>query len=312
MWLFKRKGPSGFSSSSTAEEVTKGIDGSGLTAIVTGASSGIGSETARILALRGVNVIMGVRNMAAGKEVKEAIVKEIPAAKVDTMELDLSSLTSVRKFASEFTSSSRPLNLLINNAGVMAAPFKLSKDNIELQFATNHLGHFLLTHLLIETMKKTARETKREGRIVNVSSEAHRFAYREGIRFDRLNDEEGYSRWAAYGQSKLANILHANELARRLKEDGAEITANSLHPGTITTNLFRNLGVFEGVASTVGKFLFKNIPQGASTSCYLALHPQVKGISGEYFSDNNLAKPSSRAADTDLSRKLWDFSMDLI
>ncbi|KAL2527325.1 NAD(P)-binding Rossmann-fold superfamily protein [Abeliophyllum distichum] len=312
MWLFGRKGPSGFSHSSTAEEVTRGIDGSGLTAIVTGASSGIGSETARILALRGVNVIMGVRNMAAGKEVKEAIVKEIPAAKVDTMELDLSSLTSVRKFASEFTSSSRPLNLLINNAGVMAPPFKLSKDNIELQFATNHLGHFLLTHLLIETMKKTAREMKREGRIVNVSSEAHRFAYREGIRFDRLNDEEGYSRWAAYGQSKLANILHANELARRLKEDGAEITANSLHPGTITTNLFRNLGVFEGVASTVGKFLFKNIPQGASTSCYLALHPQVKGITGEYFWDNNLAKTTSKAADTDLSRKLWDFSMDSI
>ncbi|KAL2550437.1 NAD(P)-binding Rossmann-fold superfamily protein [Forsythia ovata] len=161
-------------------------------------------------------------------------------------------------------------------------------------------------------MKKTARETKREGRIVNVSSEEHRFAYSEGIRFDRLNDEEGYSRRAAYGQSKLANILHANELARRLKEDGAEITANSLHPGTITTNLFRNLGVFEGVASTVGKYFFKNIPQGASTSCYLALHPQVKGISGEYFWDNNLAKPSSRAADTDLSRKLWDFSMDLI
>ncbi|CAA3031270.1 Hypothetical predicted protein [Olea europaea subsp. europaea] len=312
MWLFRRNGPSGFSSSSTAEEVTNGIDGSGLTAIVTGASSGIGSETARVLALRGVNVIMGVRNMAAGKEVKEAIVKKIPGAKVDTMELDLSSSTSVRKFASKFTSSGRPLNLLINNAGIMATPFKLSKDNVELQFATNHLGHFLLTHLLIETMKKTARKMKREGRIVNVSSEAHRFAYNEGIRFDRLNDKEGYNAWAAYGQSKLANILHANELTRRLKEDGEEITANSLHPGTITTNLFRNLGVFEGVISTVGKFVLKNIPQGASTSCYVALHPQVKGKSGEYFSDNNLAAPSSKAADTELSKKLWDYSMDLI
>ncbi|CAI9762424.1 unnamed protein product [Fraxinus pennsylvanica] len=312
MWLFNRKGPSGFSSSSTAEEVTNGIDGSGLTAIVTGASSGIGSETARVLALRGVNVTMGVRDMAAGKQVKEAILEEIPSAKVDTMELDLSSLTSVRKFASKFTSSGRPLNLLINNAGVMATPFTLSKDNIELQFATNHLGHFLLTHLLVETMKKTARETKREGRIVNVSSVAHRFTYSEGIRFNRLNDKKGYNNWAAYGQSKLANILHAKELARRLKEDGAEITANSLHPGSITTNLFRYLGVFEGVISTVGKFVFKNIPQGASTTCYVALHPQVKGISGEYFSDNNVAKPSSKAADTDLSKKLWDFSMDLI
>ncbi|KAL2550436.1 NAD(P)-binding Rossmann-fold superfamily protein [Forsythia ovata] len=312
MWFFIGKGASGFSANSTAEEVTQGIDGSGLTAIVTGASSCIGAETARVLALRGVHVIMAVRNLSAGNEVKEKIIKEVSKARVDTMELDLSSIASVRKFASKFDSSGLPLNVLINNAGVMATPFMLSKDNIELQFATNHLGHFLLTHLLVENMKKTARETKREGRIVNVSSEEHRFAYREGIRFDRLNDEEGYSGRAAYGQSKLANILHANELARRLKEDGAEITANSLHPGTITTNLFRNLGVFEVVASRVNKYFCKNIPQGASTSCYLALHPQVKGISGEYFSDNNLAKPSSRAADTDLSRKLWDFSMDLI
>ncbi|PIN22259.1 Dehydrogenases with different specificities (related to short-chain alcohol dehydrogenases) [Handroanthus impetiginosus] len=246
MWFFRGKGPSGFSASSTAEEVTNGIDGSGLTAIVTGASSGIGAETARVLALRGVHVVMGIRNMAAGNEVKKTIIKDIPGAKVDAKELDLSSLASVRKFASDFTSSGRPLNLLINNAGVMATPFKLSKDNIELQFATNHLGHFLLVNLLLDTMKKTARDTKREGRIVNVSSEAHRIPYGEGIRFDKLNDEEGYKRWGAYGQSKLANVLHANELARRLKEEGADITANSLHPGVITTNLFRHLGVFEG------------------------------------------------------------------
>ncbi|KAL3834402.1 hypothetical protein ACJIZ3_009138 [Penstemon smallii] len=318
MWLFKRRGPSGFSSSSTAEEVTNGIDASGLTAIVTGASSGIGSETARVLALRGVHVVMGVRNMDAGKKVKETIVKEVPSAKIDAMELDLSSLASVSKFASEFRSSGRPLNLLINNAGVMAPPFKLSKDKIELQFATNHLGHFLLANMLLDTMKKTARKTKREGRIVNVSSEAHRLTYKEGIRFDRLNDEEGYAKWAAYGQSKLANVLHANELGRRLKEEGAEITANSLHPGVITTNLFRhmgvfegNLGVFEGLVGTLGKLVFKNVQQGASTTCYVALHPQLKGVSGEYFSDNNLAKASSTATDGDLAKKLWDFSMNL-
>ncbi|XVF50849.1 hypothetical protein PTKIN_Ptkin04bG0136800 [Pterospermum kingtungense] len=217
MWLFSRKGPSGFSSSSTAEDVTQGIDGSGLTAIVTGASSGIGTETARVLALRGVHVVMGVRNMAAGRDVKEAIVKKIPVAKVDAMELDLSSMASVRKFASDYNSSGRPLNLLINNAGIMATPFMLSKDNIELQFATNHIGHFLLTNLLLETMKKTAHANKREGRIINVSSEAHRYKYKEGIRFDKINDESGYSSYTAYGQSKLANVLHANELARRLK-----------------------------------------------------------------------------------------------
>ncbi|XP_027103749.1 short-chain dehydrogenase TIC 32, chloroplastic isoform X2 [Coffea arabica] len=311
MWLFKRKGPSGFSSSSTAEEVTQGIDGSGLTAIVTGASSGIGAETARVLALRGVSVIMGVRNMAAGQEVKDAIVKETPEAKVDVLELDLSSLASVRNFAKEFNSSGRPLNILINNAGVMGTTFELSKDDIELQFATNHLGHFLLTNLLLDTMKKTCHQTKREGRIVIVASEFHRYTYREGVRFDKINDQEGYNRYLAYGQSKLSNVLHANELARRLKEDDADITANSLHPGGITTNLYRHSGIFRGLGSIIGKFVYKNIPQGASTTCYVALHPQVKGIRGEYFDNCNIAKASSMAMDADLARRLWDFSVSL-
>ncbi|GAA0162135.1 dehydrogenase [Lithospermum erythrorhizon] len=312
MWLFKRKGESGFSYSNTAEEVTNGIDGSGLTAIVTGASSGIGSETARVLALRGVHVVMGVRNMDAGRKVKDEIIKEIPNAKVDAMELDLSSLESVKKFASDYTSSGRPLNLLINNAGIMATPYMLSKDNVELQFATNHLGHFLLAHLLLDTMKNTSRQAKREGRIVNVSSEAHRFAYREGIKFDKINDKEGYSSFGAYGQSKLANILHANELARRLKEGGENITANSLHPGSITTNLFRHMGIFDGVISSVGKLVLKSVPQGASTTCYVALHPQVAGVSGKYFMDNNVATPTAQGSDPDLAKRLWDFSMNLV
>ncbi|WOK94875.1 hypothetical protein Cni_G03580 [Canna indica] len=145
MWLFSRKGASGFSWSSTAEEVTEGLDGSGLTAIVTGASSGIGAETARVLALRGVHVVMAVRNLSSGATVKESILKEVPSAKVDVMELDLTSMESVKKFASEFKSRSLPLNILINNAGVMATPFELSKDGIELQFATNHAIFFLLT-----------------------------------------------------------------------------------------------------------------------------------------------------------------------
>uniref|UniRef100_A0A803PJD5 Short-chain dehydrogenase TIC 32, chloroplastic n=2 Tax=Cannabis sativa TaxID=3483 RepID=A0A803PJD5_CANSA len=261
MWPFCRKGPSGFSSSSTAEEVTQGIDGTGLTAIITGASSGIGTETTRVLALRGVHVIMAVRNMAAGRDVKEAIVKEIPTAKVDAMELDLSSFSSIRKFASDFKSSNLPLNILINNAGVMATPFMLSKDNIELQFATNHLGHFLLTNLLLETMKKTSKQSEKEGRIVNVSSMAHRFPYSEGIRFDKINDKLGYSSIAAYGQSKLANVLHANELSRRLKEENVNITANSLHPGAILTNLFRFSGIIDGLAKSVGRLVLKNVQQ---------------------------------------------------
>ncbi|XP_045821039.1 short-chain dehydrogenase TIC 32, chloroplastic-like isoform X2 [Trifolium pratense] len=255
---------------------------------------------------------MAVRNKVAANDIKEAILKEIPSAKIDVMELDLSSLESVKKFASEFKSSDLPLNILINNAGVMACPFTLSKDNIELQFATNHLGHFLLTNLLLDTMKKTARESKNEGRIVNVSSGAHQFAYSEGIRFDKINDKSSYSNWRAYGQSKLANILHANELARQLKDDGENIIANSLHPGAIVTNLYRYTSIIDGIINVVGKLVMKNVQQGAATTCYVALHTQVKGIGGEYFVDSNIAKTSSQGRNTDLAKKLWDFSMDLI
>lgn len=312
MWRFNSKGASGFSSRSTAEEVTEGIDRTGLTAIITGASSGIGTETARVLALCGVHVVMGVRNMASGNDVKAAIVKEIPTAKIEAMELDLSSLASVRNFASEFNSLGLPLNLLINNAGIMATPFMLSKDKIELQFATNHLGHFLLTDLLLETMKNTARRTSKEGRIVNVSSRRHQFTYPEGIRFDKINHQSGYKSLSAYGQSKLANVLHANQLARHLKVNGVDITANSLHPGAIATNLFRHFGLLSGLVGVLGKYVLKNVQQGAATTCYVALHPHVKGMSGKYFADCNLAEASSQANDTELAKKLWDLSLSLI
>ncbi|KAL9462808.1 hypothetical protein AB3S75_000752 [Citrus x aurantiifolia] len=256
---------------------------------------------------------MADRNMAAGRDVKDAIVMQNPAAKVDVMELDLSSLASVRKFASDFTARALPLNILINNAGICGTPFMLSKDNIELHFATNHLGNFLLTDLLLDIMKKTAQESNREGRIVNVSSISHWWPYGEGIRFDKINDHySGYNSFFAYIQSKLANLLHANELARRLKEDGVEITANSLHPGIVLTDIFREVGFFNAIFGFVGKYLFKNVQQGAATTCYVALHPQVKGKSGLYFSECNIAQQGSHAVDTELARKLWDFSLDLI
>ncbi|CAL9202354.1 unnamed protein product [Musa hybrid cultivar] len=312
MWPFHRRGPSSFSSSSTAEEVTEGLDGSGLTAIVTGASSGIGTETARVLALHGVHVVMGVRNLSAGHNVKEAIIKDIPTAKVDVLELDLSSMASVKKFTSQFGTLNLPLNILINNAGILATPFMCSHDGIELQFATNHIGHFLLTHLLLEKMKNTTRSCNVEGRIVNVSSEGHRLTYLKGIRFDKINDKSGYYCYFAYGQSKLANILHAVELSRRLKEEGVNITANSLHPGIIVTNLFRHHGFVNAILGTAGKLVTKNVHQGAATTCYVSLHPQVKGVTGKYFSNSNLATPSSRTSDADLASKLWDLSMDMI
>ncbi|EAZ10151.1 hypothetical protein OsI_32466 [Oryza sativa Indica Group] len=294
-WLFRRSGPSGFSWASTADQVTAGLSAAGLTAIVTGASSGIGAETARVLAIRGAHVVMAVRNLAAAQPVRDAILADAPAASLDLMELDLASMDSVRAFASDFAAKGLPLNILINNAGVMATPFSLSKDGIELQFATNHVGHFLLTHLLLETMKKTSRESNVEGRIVNVSSEGHR-----------------YNSIGAYGQSKLANILHANELARRFKDEGVNITANSLHPGSIITNLLRHHSILDVLHRTLGKLVLKNAQQGAATTCYVALHPQVKGVSGKYFSDSNVNEASEKGNDMELAKRLWEYSIELI
>ncbi|KAK9927174.1 hypothetical protein M0R45_024373 [Rubus argutus] len=166
----------------------------------------------------------------------------------------------------------------------MADTFKLSQDNIELDFATNHLGHFLLTILFLETMKRTSRESNREGRIVNVSSMCHQDSCREGIRFDSINDKSRYGKYMAYIESKLANILHANELTRRLNKLGVEKTANSLHPGTIRTNIIRNHICVQCFLKVLGLLsMTKTIQQGAATTSFLALHPQVKGISGEYF-----------------------------
>jgi len=309
-WISIFTGKSGFAASSTAEDVTKGVDGTGLTAIVTGATSGIGLETARVLALRGVNVVMPVRTLESGKKVAESIVEKIPNAKLEVMELDISSQESVRKFASEYCSKGLPLNILILNAGIMTPPFSLSKDNIELQFATNHVGNFLLTNLLLDTMKKTAKESGKEGRIVILSSEIHRMTYKEGIRFDKINDEKSYSAFSAYGQSKLANALHAKELTRRFQEEGVNITANALHPGVIATNLARH-GGFNAVFYGLFNRFLKNIPQGAATTCYVALNPQLKGISGQYFADSNLSKASNHAQDPELAKKLWDFSLNL-
>lgn len=307
-----RPGPSGFGSASTAEQVTEGIDASNLTAIVTGGASGIGLETVRVLALRGAHVIIGARNVEAGKAVKDEILRQTNGARVEVLPLDLSSMESVKKFANDFYALNVPLNILINNAGVMFCPFEISEDGLEMHFATNHVGHFLLTKLLLDKMKKTAKETGIEGRVVNLSSLAHLITYDEGIRLSGINDESGYSDKKAYGQSKLANILHANELSRRLKEEGANVTANSVHPGCIMTNLMRYTMNLMRVFKFLTGFLWKNVPQGAATTCYVALHPDLKGVSGKYFADCNEVNTSSVAQDKDLAMKLWDFTMRLL
>ncbi|XP_031504453.1 short-chain dehydrogenase TIC 32, chloroplastic-like [Nymphaea colorata] len=312
LWSYVcRDGPSGFGACSTAEQVTAGIDASNLTAIVTGATSGIGRETARVLALRGATVIIPTRNRESGLKVKDSILEQVPNAKLDVMEIDLGSLSSVRSFVTTFLDSNYPLNLLINNAAIMACPFQLSKDGIELQFATNHIGHFLLTNLLLDKMKATAKESGIEGRVVNVGSLSHRRTYSSGIRFDKINSPSGYAPYASYGQSKLANILHAKELGRRLQEEGMNVTANSLHPGVIPTNITRYIKPIGTFLSLLQVFL-KDVQQGAATTCYVALHPKVKGVSGKYFSDCNESHPTPYGADADLAKKLWEFSEEMV
>ncbi|AQK43053.1 Short-chain dehydrogenase TIC 32 chloroplastic [Zea mays] len=227
----RRQTPSGFSSSSAAEEVTAGIDGSGLVAIVT---------------------------------------------------------------------------------GIAFSPFTLSDDGIELQFATNYLGHFLLTNLLLEKMKITAMESGIEGRVVIVASDSYKHTYREGIRFDKLNDASGYKGILAYGQSKLANILRSNELSCRLKEEDAKVVVNSLHPGVVATNITRHLGIIKDILSPIAKLVLRGVEQGAATVCYLALHPQVAGVTGKYFVDFNAVELKPPATDKELSKKLWDFSVSLL
>uniref|UniRef100_A0A1J3E498 Short-chain dehydrogenase TIC 32, chloroplastic n=1 Tax=Noccaea caerulescens TaxID=107243 RepID=A0A1J3E498_NOCCA len=307
-----KPGKSGYGSASTAEDVTQSIDANHLTAIITGGTGGIGLETARVLAMKGAHVIIAARNTKAGNESKDMIRQMNPNARVDFLQLDVSSIKSVRSFAHQFLALNVPLNILINNAGVMFCPFQLSEDGIESQFATNYIGHFLLTNLLLDKMKSTTRESGIEGRIVNLSSIAHTYTYPKGIKFDGINDPEGYSEKKAYGQSKLANLLHSNALSRRLQEEGVNITVNSLHPGLVTTNLFRHSGFEMKVFKALSFFLWKDIPKGAATTCYVALHPDLKGVTGKYFSDCNLRTTSKLATDKSLADKLWDFSIKLI
>ncbi|CAN4077508.1 unnamed protein product [Withania somnifera] len=219
-YLLGSAGPSGYGSKSTAEKVTEqSTDLRSVTAIITGATSGIGAETARVLAKRGAKLILPARSIKAAEETKARILAESPEAEIIVMALDLSSLSSVRKFVAEFEYLNFPLNLLINNAGKFAHQHAISEDGIEMTFATNHLGHFLLTKLLLKKLMETANETGVEGRIVNVSSSIHGWFSGDAIQYLRLitKDKSQYDATRAYALSKLANVLHTKQLARILK-----------------------------------------------------------------------------------------------
>ncbi|CAM8953252.1 unnamed protein product [Rhodiola kirilowii] len=310
-YLLGTAGPSGFGSKSTASLVTLSADLRSITAIITGATSGIGAETARVLASRGARLILPARSLKAAEEIKARIVSEFPDSTVVVMPLDLSSLASVRRFVSDFLALDLPLHILINNAGKFSHRHAISEDGVEMTFATNYLGHFLLTMLLVRKMSETADATGIQGRIVNVSSGIHTWfggdivSYLEQI----TRNKSEYDATRAYAVSKLANVLHTTELSIRLQEMKANVTANCVHPGIVRTRLTRDReGFITDLVFFLGSKLLKTIPQAAATTCYVATHPRLANVSGKYFSDCNEASTSQIAANSSESKRLWAVS----
>uniref|UniRef100_A0A5B7AUI6 Short-chain dehydrogenase TIC 32, chloroplastic-like n=1 Tax=Davidia involucrata TaxID=16924 RepID=A0A5B7AUI6_DAVIN len=309
-------GPSGYGSKSTAEQVTDNSpDLRSITAIITGATSGIGAETARVLAKRGARLVLPARSLKAAEDAKARIVSEFPESEILVMPLDLSSLNSVRNFVGEFDSLNLPLNLLINNAGKFSHDHAISEDGIEMTFATNYLGHFLLTKLLLKKMIETAKMTGVQGRIVNVSSSIHSWFSGDLIPYLGLitRNKRYYDATRAYALSKLANVLHTKELAQRLKRMEANVTANCVHPGIVRTRLTRDReGLITDLVFFLASKLLKTIPQAAATTCYVATHPRLVNVTAKYFADCNEAWTSKLGSNSTEAARLWSTSEIMI
>ncbi|WP_432824270.1 SDR family NAD(P)-dependent oxidoreductase [Dactylosporangium sp. CA-092794] len=303
-----------FGATTTADQVIAGVDLTGQHAIVTGAASGIGRETARALATAGADVTLAVRDPDAGQHAADDITAATGNPNVHAAALDLADRRSVRAFVTAWTG---PLHILVNNAGVMATPERRTAEGWELQFATNHLGHFALTTGLHHALAAG------HARVVNVSSVGH---INGEVLFDDPNFEHTpYHPWAAYSQSKTANVLFAVAIARRWAADG--ITANALNPGRIaSTGLIRHVDPaailpqsFDPAGNT--GVSIKDIPQGAATSTLLAASPLVEGVTGKYFEDCQEAQPCTPgirrgvapyALDPEKADRLWQLSENLL
>jgi WW domain-containing oxidoreductase len=287
-----------FGKRSTAEDVTEGVDLTAKVALVTGVNSGIGSETLRVLASRGAHVIGTARTLEKAQQgCAQADGATTPLA------CELTDLDSIRACVESVAGQFDKLDIVVANAGIMALPKLEQVRGIEKQFATNHLGHFLLITSLLDRLADGAR-------VVMVSSGGHVGAPKEGIQFDNLSGENGYSALRAYGQSKLANILFARSLSQRM---AGRATANSLHPGVIATHLGRHMNPL--LSRVLGIFFMpfaKSVGQGAATSCLLAASPSVQGVTGRYFSDCREARSSDNANDDALAERLWEVSVQLV
>ena len=287
---------SAFGKRSTAEDVTAGMDLSGKTALVTGCNSGLGLETMRVLAMRGAHVIGAARTLEKAENACAGI-----EGKTTPLAVELTDLPGIVAAADQVAAMDVPLDMLILNAGIMQLPELQLTNGVERQFAVNHVGHFLLTIRLLDQVK--AAEA---GRVVVVSSGAHRWAP-DGIRFDNLDGSKDYDPREAYGVSKTANGLFSRELARRLANTNA--TSNSLHPGVIPTNLSRHLPQRNYDMSNP---MFKTIPEGSATQCYVATSADLDRVTGFYFDDCNPAVPNAHMQDDAMAATLWAVSEELV
>ena len=297
----------------TADDIP---DLSGKTIVVTGGNSGIGFEAALEFARKRADVILACRDLGKARTAAAQITSSAPGAKVDVMELDLSNLASVRGFSDAFHLQHQALHVLCNNAGVMAIPYRQTADGFEMQFGTNHLGHFALTGLLLDRLIAT------EGaRVVNVASGAHRMGK---IRFDDLQWKNGYRKWMAYGQSKLANLLFTLELQRKLDAAGKKLLAVACHPGYAATNLqavgpkMSGSSMMEYLTEAGNRLLAQSAAMGALPTEYAAVAPDVKG--GDYIGPDGMAElwgnpvrvgRSAAAQDSAAASRLWEVSEQL-
>jgi NAD(P)-dependent dehydrogenase (short-subunit alcohol dehydrogenase family) len=289
----KSNGPTGFGYGTTAEQVTEGMSLAGKTVLVTGCNSGLGEEACRVLALRGAHVLGTARTL----EKAQAACKTFPG-KATGYACELSDPASVKACVEAVKRDGHQLDAILCNAGIMALPKLEKAHGYELQFFTNHVGHFLLVTGLLDQLTP-------DGRVVMLSSGAHMGAPKGGIEFDNLTGAKGYSPWTAYGQSKMANLLFAKELQRRFT--GTQRTAYAVHPGVIATKLSRSMNPLARAAlGLAGPLVLKDTPQGAATEVFAAVSPKALPLAGKYLADCNEKKPRADGDDAALATRLWE------
>jgi NAD(P)-dependent dehydrogenase (short-subunit alcohol dehydrogenase family) len=274
----------------------------GKVVLVTGASSGIGLETARGLAAQGATVVLLVRSRARGEAAITEIRRTVPDASLHLVLADLYAMAEVRRAAADFRSRWDRLDVLVHNAGLIHSTRELTVDGFERTFALNHLAPFLLTYELRELLQRSA-----PARVVTVASLAHKWG---ALDFDDLQAERGFKEMTAYGNSKLCNILFSNELARKMA--GTGVTSNSLHPGTVRTNFGQSGGFLLRWGVKIAAPFFLSAAGGARTSIYLASSPEVEGVTGKYFERCKEATPRRAALSPEVAKRLWDVSAKLV